>query len=89
MPTDAELWDHVGTCTGHSKTVLSLDVQGDLIAASSKDHTARVWKVSDSPTTVTDVCVAEGHTDAVGAVALSHPKKSQTSQFFVTGAADR
>ena len=71
--------------TGHSDIVLCLDccsggggggggggVRFPLLATSSKDNSIRVWKMdASSSCTFTCVAVGTGHTQAVGAVALS------------------
>ncbi|CEI98202.1 hypothetical protein RMCBS344292_12317 [Rhizopus microsporus] len=76
---------------GHTDMIISLDRSrdGTLLVTASKDKTARLWKID---TTQEDhkkkympagVCI--GHTESVGAVALS--RKSKT--FMITGSQDR
>ncbi|KAI9277654.1 WD40-repeat-containing domain protein [Sporodiniella umbellata] len=76
---------------GHTDMIISLDrsKDGSLLATASKDKTARLWIID---TTQEDpakryraagVCI--GHTESVGAVALS--RKSST--FMITGSQDR
>ncbi|KAJ8904277.1 hypothetical protein NDN08_000800 [Rhodosorus marinus] len=89
-PTDSDIWDHSASLSGHANVVLAIDVGGEFIASSSKDKTARVWKFNEEEYASSLICVAEGHTDAVGAVALAKKQKKQPSRdFFVTGAADK
>ena len=64
---------------GHSRVVLSLDSYcpppplPPLLITSSKDHTIRVWGAEGDEEGSEFVCkgVGSGHTEAVGAVALS------------------
>ncbi|EDO32893.1 predicted protein [Nematostella vectensis] len=64
---------------GHSKMILCLDVcaDGTKIVTGSKDHTVRVWDVSDC-SNPRCLAVGNGHTHAVSGVAWS-----RTSQRFV------
>lgn len=75
--------------SGHSDTVLAADVTSDglLLITSSKDRTCRVWDL----TTMTNCAVAEGHTEAVGCVAISKKLTSYTNNqtFAVSGAGDK
>ncbi|CAO3661060.1 unnamed protein product [Rhizopus stolonifer] len=76
---------------GHTDMIISLDrsKDGGLLVTASKDKTARLWKID---TTQEDpakrymaagVCI--GHTESVGAVALSRKSNS----FMITGSQDR
>lgn len=85
---------------GHSGIILCIDAltnakgvgKGNLadayLATSSRDKTVRVWRRSRRSGQWMCIGLAEGHTDAVGAVALS-PRASAGQFFIVTGAADR
>lgn len=85
---------------GHRGIILSIDAitntnaidKGDAadsyLATSSRDKTARVWRRNRTSGKWACMAIAEGHTDAVGAVALS-PKTAAGQFFIVTGAADR
>uniref|UniRef100_A0A7S0BPX1 U3 small nucleolar RNA-associated protein 13 C-terminal domain-containing protein n=1 Tax=Rhodosorus marinus TaxID=101924 RepID=A0A7S0BPX1_9RHOD len=89
-PTESDIWDHSASLSGHTNVVLAIDVGGEFIASASKDKTARVWKFNEEESASSLVFIAEGHTEAVGAVALAKKQKNQPSrEFFVTGAADR
>ncbi|KAI8354162.1 WD40-repeat-containing domain protein [Blakeslea trispora] len=76
---------------GHDDMILSIDKSKDgmLIATASKDKTARLWKIDlDNPDKSmrflgAGICI--GHTESVGAVALSRKSKS----FMITGSQDR
>lgn len=74
---------------GHHDIILSVDVSpnGDYLVTSSKDRTCRVWSVSLG----TCVAVGEGHTEAVGAVCMSHFPASYQSRkaFMISGASDK
>lgn len=91
------------TCTGlrgHSGIILCVDALTNAkavgkrnladayLATSSRDKTARVWRRSRKSGQWMCMGVAEGHTDAIGAVALS-PRTGAGQFFIVTGAADR
>lgn len=54
---------------GHTDTVLSIDVSpcGNFLATSGKDKTTRIWNLR----THTCMAIATGHTEAIGATALS------------------
>uniref|UniRef100_A0A7S3PTU0 U3 small nucleolar RNA-associated protein 13 C-terminal domain-containing protein n=1 Tax=Chaetoceros debilis TaxID=122233 RepID=A0A7S3PTU0_9STRA len=54
---------------GHTETVLSIDVSpcGRYLASSGKDKTMRLWNLANHKC----IAVATGHTEAVGATALS------------------
>ena len=54
---------------GHTETVLTLEVSpcGKFIATSGKDKTTRIWDLNSQKC----VSVATGHTEAIGATALS------------------
>jgi len=84
------IWQTVGSLSGHEGIVMSLDRNAQYFATGSRDRTARVWvrkhaSISDRGS-LRCVGIAEGHTDAIGAVALSH---KATPGFLITGAADR
>lgn len=68
---------------GHDGIILSLDAENGLLASGARDRTARIWEQEEGKWGC--VAVAEGHADAVTAVALS-PK---TEKFLVTGSADK
>ena len=81
---DARLLD------GHSEIVLALDhgQDGALLASGSKDRTARLWVPfsGDGPEWGYGcVAVCEGHSESIGAVALSRGG----SRFMFTGSQDR
>jgi len=88
-PNESDVWDHAGSLKGHSGTILAIDVSDGYIATASKDKTARVFKLDENTGSPNLHCSAEGHTDAVGAVALARSRKSMKPEFFVTGASDR
>lgn len=75
--------------SGHSDIVMSLAVSpdGKWLVSASKDRTARVWSVAERR------CVAtcSGHTEALGAVAISQKiaNFSMGSAFFVSGSSDK
>lgn len=86
-----------GVLDGHSATVLCVDVSpcGRYLATCGKDKTMRLWHVA----TQTCVAIATGHTEAVGAAALSRKSgryevggKAATNgggSFAVTASKDR
>jgi U3 small nucleolar RNA-associated protein 13 len=69
--------------SGHTDVVMAVDVNrtGDVAASCSKDHTARVWRVD----TLKSVALCEGHTEAVGALALA----KLSNDFLITGSKDK
>ncbi|KAI7907602.1 WD40-repeat-containing domain protein [Cokeromyces recurvatus] len=76
---------------GHNDMIISLDRSrdGTLLVTASKDKTARLWKIDLKSENKEDrfksagVCI--GHTESVGAVALSRKSNS----FMITGSQDR
>ncbi len=54
---------------GHTDTVLTIDVSpcGNFLATSGKDKTTRIWNLRSH----TCIAIATGHTEAIGATALS------------------
>ncbi len=66
---------------GHTETVLSIDVSpcGRYLASSGKDKTMRLWNLQ----TYKCIAIATGHTEAVGATALSR----KSTRFDVGGKA--
>jgi U3 small nucleolar RNA-associated protein 13 len=70
----------ISPLTGESTSIV-------YVASASRDKTARIWTRSNSGSWKC-IGVAEGHTDAVTAVALS-PRSQAESFFAVTGANDR
>lgn len=74
---------------GHTDTVLAVEVSpdGKLLITSSKDRTCRVWDL----TTMQNCGLAQGHTEAVGCVAISKKQTSYTNNqvFAVSGAGDK
>lgn len=93
-------WTCEAGLQGHRAIILALDVltsrkalgKGSSVSAyaasSSRDKTARVWRRSSASGLWSCFGVAEGHTDAVGAVAMS-PRTSHGQFYIVTAAADR
>ena len=83
--------------SGHTKIVLCLDVSpcGRYVCTASKDQTMRLWDIS----TGSCVSIAEGHTEAIGATALSRKlsrydvsgksAKNGAGAFAVTASRDR
>lgn len=75
--------------SGHTDTVLAADVTSDgrLLITSSKDRTCRVWDL----TTMKNCAIGEGHTEAVGCVAISKKLTSYANNqtFAVSGAGDK
>jgi U3 small nucleolar RNA-associated protein 13 len=79
----------VGSLTGHSAVVLSIDAAitadgASLIVTGAKDHTVRLWDAA----TRKCVAVGEGHVGAVSAVSFP-PHSSKGAPFLVSGGADR
>lgn len=74
---------------GHEDVVLSVDASpdGQWLVTSSKDKTCRVWSTSS----LECVAVAEGHSDAVGCVAISQRLSTYSSKLavFVSGGGDK
>ncbi|KAI8072212.1 WD40-repeat-containing domain protein [Gilbertella persicaria] len=76
---------------GHDDMILSIDRSKDglLIATASKDKTARLWKIDmanpDKSMRFQAAGLCVGHTESVGAVALSRKSNS----FMITGSQDR
>jgi U3 small nucleolar RNA-associated protein 13 len=74
---------------GHSDIVLAVDVTSDgkLLITSSKDRTCRVWDM----VSMSNCAIAEGHTEAVGCVAISKKVTSyaHNQAFAVSGAGDK
>lgn len=72
---------------GHTDTVLCVDTSpcGRLIATCGKDKTMRLWSFNNDTSEHACVAVAEGHTEAVGATALSR----KTGKYQVGGKAAR
>ncbi|KAF8525267.1 U3 small nucleolar RNA-associated protein [Hysterangium stoloniferum] len=83
--------------SGHASIVLSLDRGhgGTTFASGSKDHTARIWAYGHSGAKSPNnrwgcVAVCEGHTESVGAVAMSRkPTDNGRLRFLFTGSQDR
>ncbi|XP_045215018.2 transducin beta-like protein 3 [Mercenaria mercenaria] len=71
---------------GHTDIVLSIDVvpKADMFISGAKDSTVRLWKINPTLKQVSCLAVGQGHTHAVGAVAMSRAKP----KFFVTGSED-
>ncbi|KAH8835581.1 U3 small nucleolar RNA-associated protein [Flagelloscypha sp. PMI_526] len=80
---------------GHSDIVLCLDTSagGRILASGGKDHTARIWSMKDSLGDWGLACsgICEGHTESIGALALSrqHHTGDSFSGFVFTGSQDR
>ncbi|GAA5808876.1 hypothetical protein MFLAVUS_002275 [Mucor flavus] len=76
---------------GHKDMIIALDKSkdGSIVVTASKDKTARIWKIDleneDQKERFKAAGVCIGHTESVGAVALS--RKSNT--FMLTGSQDR
>lgn len=83
-------WKCVAGLKGHSANILSVSVSDDILASASRDGSVRVWKRYGS-TRWTCVGVAEGHAEAVSAVALSPRQKKGSSNELVmaSGGSDR
>ncbi|WVQ85499.1 hypothetical protein IAT38_007664 [Cryptococcus sp. DSM 104549] len=79
--------------SGHRDMVLCLDTSPDdrWLVTGSKDRTARVWAPSRAGTAWRCIAVCEGHTDAIGAVALSRKSDdaSGRGRFLFTASQDR
>lgn len=95
-------WNCVAGLRGHTANVLAVDSvslaapdHAQFIATASRDCTARLWYKPDAESTFVGwrlISVAEGHADAVSAVALSPraiPKPAGLGFFMVTAGADR
>ncbi|KAL1410896.1 U3 small nucleolar RNA-associated protein 13 [Vanrija albida] len=76
--------------SGHRDMVLCLDKSADgrWLVTGSKDRTARVWVPSSSSSGWKCIAVCEGHTEAIGAVALSR-KADDSGRFLFTASQDR
>lgn len=97
---DQATWSCHAGLQGHSGIILCVDaltnpkavgkanVADAYLVTSSRDKSARVWWRSRVSGKWTCLALAEGHTDAVGAVAIS-PRTTAGQFFIVTGAADR
>lgn len=97
---DQATWSCHAALQGHSGIILCVDaltnpkavgkanVADAYLATSSRDKSARVWRRSRVSGKWACMALAEGHTDAVGAVAIS-PRTAAGQFFIVTGAADR
>jgi len=94
MATNSESFQIVNTqdyntsiFTGHEGLVLAVSVSpcGRFVSSVSKDNTCRVWDVS------TGMCrgICVGHTDAVGAVAMSQRNFSEAEAWAVTASKDK
>ncbi|KAI5121299.1 hypothetical protein M0805_003768 [Coniferiporia weirii] len=83
--------------SGHSGMVLCLDhsADGRILSSGSKDKSARLWSYSSVLLEWSCVAICEGHSESVGAVALSRKlyEGSNTSEekprFLFTGSQDR
>jgi U3 small nucleolar RNA-associated protein 13 len=86
--------------SGHTEIVLCLDhgVGGRVLASGSKDRSARIWATSkqdsdrlNASQEWTCVGVCEGHSESVGAVAMSRKAGEDDGQlgFMFTGSQDR
>ncbi|CDF36807.1 WD40-repeat containing protein [Chondrus crispus] len=97
---ETAVWSCHAGLRGHSGIILCIDAltnpkgigkgntADSYLATSSRDKTARVWRRSRASGRWSCMALADGHTDAVGAVAIS--QRTAAGQFFiVTGAADR
>eukprot|EP00177_Eucheuma_denticulatum_P005263 GFKZ01009579.1.p1 GENE.GFKZ01009579.1~~GFKZ01009579.1.p1 ORF type:complete len:948 (+),score=174.39 GFKZ01009579.1:246-3089(+) len=97
---ETAVWSVYAGLQGHTGIILCVDALtnekdvgktnlGDaFLATSSRDKSARVWRRNQSTGRWRCIGLAEGHTDAIGAVALS--KCNAAGGFYmVTGAADR
>ncbi|KAH9115565.1 hypothetical protein AeMF1_010380 [Aphanomyces euteiches] len=76
--------------SGHTDIVMAVAVSpnGKWLVSASKDGTARVWDIA----TFACVAVGSGHTESLGAVAVSQKLSSYSAgggAFFVTGSADK
>lgn len=91
------LWTSRARLQGHDGIILSVaclksekvlkdDPADAYVATSARDNSARVWRRRRGRWDC--MALAEGHTDAVGAVALS-PRIANGQFFIVTGGADR
>ncbi|EGO28379.1 hypothetical protein SERLADRAFT_445851 [Serpula lacrymans var. lacrymans S7.9] len=86
--------------SGHSESVLCLDrgAGGRVLVSGSKDRSARIWAVpwsgqenpSDKDGQWRCLALCEGHTESVGAVAMSRSEGGEsTLRFMFTGSQDR
>ncbi|KAL4239924.1 Transducin (beta)-like 3 [Mactra antiquata] len=71
---------------GHTDIVLCIDVipKSDMFISGSKDNTVRLWKMDPVAKQVSCLALGQGHTNAVGALAMSRVKPT----FFVSGSED-
>ncbi|WAQ96702.1 TBL3-like protein [Mya arenaria] len=71
---------------GHTDIVLAIAHidKTDMFISSGKDNTVRVWQINPEVKQVSCLAVGQGHTGAVGALAMSRLKAG----FFVTGSED-
>ncbi|XP_060581284.1 transducin beta-like protein 3 [Ruditapes philippinarum] len=71
---------------GHTDIVMCLDVvhKSDMFITGAKDNTVRVWKINPAVKQVSCLAIGQGHTHAVGAIAMSKVKP----KFFVSGSED-
>lgn len=82
---------------GHTDIVLCLDtsVDGRILASGGKDHVSRLWAMNDQEKDeawgLGCVAVCEGHTESIGAIALStkHDSGDSFDGFMFTGSQDR
>lgn len=86
---------------GHHDIVLALDRSSDgyFLASGSKDRSARVWvqthssSLGDSSWSYACIAICEGHSESVGAIAMSRVRPESTSsdhlRFMFTGSQDR
>lgn len=81
--------------SGHSGVVLCLarSIDGRILASGSKDNTARLWSFSSETQSWRCLGSCEGHTESVGAIALSRKADSNSGmdspRFMFTGSQDR
>ncbi|KAF9015672.1 U3 small nucleolar RNA-associated protein [Cyathus striatus] len=81
---------------GHSEIVLSLDrsEDGSILASGSKDRSARLWAawMDGSDWGYKCIGICEGHTESVGAIAMSRAAAGENQpqfRFMFTGSQDR
>ncbi|KZO96248.1 WD40 repeat-like protein [Calocera viscosa TUFC12733] len=74
---------------GHGDMVLTLarSADGSLLASGGKDRAVRLWALAGEEWTCVALC--EGHTESVGAVALSRNPPAAGKGFMLTGSQDR